>query len=652
MKRFLSAGVFVLALAACNGGDGTSSPTLVSVTISPDNQTIQVGGTLQLAASTLDSKGTNTQNVSAAWVSLSPGVATVSATGLLTGVAAGTVKVTATVRDKVDTATFTVAAPVNCNSAATLSVGQSSVLSGAQATTVCLGGGASGAEYLVMPRFRAGDGSQAFLGLTVTTSGATAATGFNPDRTPVAGASYSFFNPLHRDYGIEALIRRREHELSPLVPGARSVYRSLQGIRRSTSAAAVPAVGDIVGLNASLRACDSIKVRFGRVAAVSQHAIIVADTANPAGGMTDAEYAAFATTFDTLAYPSDTQNFGTETDIDGNGHVVVFYTRAVNELTPAGASSYVGGFFYSRDLFPKTNQPGFTGCAGSNAAEMFYMLAADPNGVVNGNKRSKDLITRTSVATLAHEFQHLINAARRLYIVPNVTGQNWDEVVWLNEGMSHIAEELTFLRSGGLTPGQNFTYAGLGATPRTTSAVNTFQLDNLARFHEFVVSPEANSPYDGNNGGDDLETRGAIWSFLRYAADRSGQDQTQFWNHLVNNNKVGMDNLGDVLATNPDSWFRDWAVSMYLDDTPAATQAIYQQPSWNMRDIITGLYKIAQYPLATRQLAASPVTISLAGGAAAYFKGAVAANGAASVSLTSSTSGFPANVDVVVVRLK
>ena len=47
-----------------------------------------------------------------------------------------------------------------------------------------------------------------------------------------------------------------------------------------------------------------------RVAAVSTTAIVVADTANPTGGFTDAEYLSFATVFDTLIGPLDIQNFG------------------------------------------------------------------------------------------------------------------------------------------------------------------------------------------------------------------------------------------------------------------------------------------------------------------------------------------------------
>ena len=36
------------------------------------------------------------------------------------------------------------------------------------------------------------------------------------------------------------------------------------------------------------------------------------------------------------------------------GRAVLFFTSAVNALTPIGASSFVGGFFYNRDLFPRS----------------------------------------------------------------------------------------------------------------------------------------------------------------------------------------------------------------------------------------------------------------------------------------------------------
>ena len=40
----------------------------------------------------------------------------------------------------------------------------------------------------------------------------------------------------------------------------------------------------------------------------------------------------------------DVNAFGQPTDIDNNGHIVLFFTRAVNELTPPNAGGVVGGF--------------------------------------------------------------------------------------------------------------------------------------------------------------------------------------------------------------------------------------------------------------------------------------------------------------------
>jgi len=77
----------------------------------------------------------------------------------------------------------------------------------------------------------------------------------------------------------------------------------------------------------------------GRVVAKSARAIVVADTGNPAGGFTDADYRGIAATFDTLVYPVDVRHFGEPTDLDNNGRSIIFYTRAVNELTPANVQA-------------------------------------------------------------------------------------------------------------------------------------------------------------------------------------------------------------------------------------------------------------------------------------------------------------------------
>jgi hypothetical protein len=224
------------------------------------------------------------------------------------------------------------------------------------------------------------------------------------------------------------------------------------------------AVGDLVRLNArTSAACDTATAEFrtGRVMVVSERAIVVADTGNPAGGFSEAEYAGVAAAFDTLVYPVDVRHFGEPTDLDGNGRAIIFYTRAVNALTPPNAGFVIGGFFWNRDLFPRT---GADACPGSNDGELFYMLAPDPAGTINGNRRSKDSVLSSTVSVIAHEFQHLINASRRLYVAKTA---NYDEVTWLNEGMSHVAEELSFYQAAGLSPaGQPGSRRGRGSPRR------------------------------------------------------------------------------------------------------------------------------------------------------------------------------------------
>jgi len=274
------------------------------------------------------------------------------------------------------------------------------------------------------------------------------------------------------------------------------------------------ALGDLVKLNVNGESsCGDAVYHTARVVAISSKAIILNDTLNPKNGFTTADYQRFATRFDTLVYPLDVANFGEPLDIDKNGHIAILFTRAVNELTPARANSYVGGFVFSRDLFPTTQTSRAQACAGSNQGEYFYMLAPDPTGAVNGNVRTTGFVDSATVAVLAHEFQHLINATRRLY----VNNSPVFEDKWLDEGLAHIAEELLYYRETGLSPRSNLDLAAIRATPARFAIFNADMSGNMSRQRSYLQAPEKNSPYMAN---DSLATRGASWSFLRYAVDR------------------------------------------------------------------------------------------------------------------------------------
>jgi uncharacterized protein YjdB len=98
--------------ATSEGKSGTAAITVTvvpvaSVTVSPASATIAVGGTQQLSAVTKDSAGNTLTGRVVTWGSSNTAVATVSAAGLVRGVAAGSVTITATSEGKSGTAAIT-----------------------------------------------------------------------------------------------------------------------------------------------------------------------------------------------------------------------------------------------------------------------------------------------------------------------------------------------------------------------------------------------------------------------------------------------------------------------------------------------------------------------------------------------------------------
>ena len=99
---------------ACNdGNENAGAPrTVASVTVTPATATVAIGATTQLTGSALDSDGGTVTGTTLAWTSTAEAIATVSSTGLVTGVAEGEAKViAASANGKADTAVVTVEKP-------------------------------------------------------------------------------------------------------------------------------------------------------------------------------------------------------------------------------------------------------------------------------------------------------------------------------------------------------------------------------------------------------------------------------------------------------------------------------------------------------------------------------------------------------------
>lgn len=110
--------------ASLAGGTGTATITVVadpvaSVTVSPNPASVSTGQTTQLTATLKSSNGTVLTGRTVTWTSANPSIATVSSSGLVTGVAEGSTTITATAESKSGSTTLnvsrTIFAPTTCN---------------------------------------------------------------------------------------------------------------------------------------------------------------------------------------------------------------------------------------------------------------------------------------------------------------------------------------------------------------------------------------------------------------------------------------------------------------------------------------------------------------------------------------------------------
>ncbi len=108
-------GVTITAMS--EGLSGTAAVIVIpvpvaSVTVTPTSATVQVGQTVQLTATALDAGGNILTGRPITWATSSPGVASVSGAGLVTGIAPGLSTITATSEGKTGNSSVTVPVPV------------------------------------------------------------------------------------------------------------------------------------------------------------------------------------------------------------------------------------------------------------------------------------------------------------------------------------------------------------------------------------------------------------------------------------------------------------------------------------------------------------------------------------------------------------
>jgi hypothetical protein len=585
------------------------------VAITSPQTVLVVGGTVTLTAAVYDQDGKKINNAAVEWRSLTPTIATVSGSGVVTGVATGQATIEAESSGRKGSINLTVD-PDPCTNPIALSAGQVRMLSGPEAVAcITLAPTMSSSDFLFITANAEQDQDEtAFYSVVLSGSVAAMAESFRAMTfDPIA---YAELQAIQRVDLAEERIRVQGQELFRKVrPALRNVAFEEPKAALSVSSA-VAVEGDTLTLrvpdiNSPNLCTTGYKEIRAAVKKTSAHATIAVDVASPSPGFSSTDFTEIAAEFESLIYPTDTTYFGRESDRNVDGRVTILYTPEVNRATPSGAQGFVAGFFWPGDLVKKTEYAELgLQCPQTNEQEIFYMLVPDPSGTINGNTRSVTVVRQNTRGTIAHEFQHMINQGRRL-LNPAVDSA---ETTWLNEALSHIAEEVVGRARRGFGDFQRLTYNDVNPNTSSSDDYQAFFRQNLLRYRSWMQRPDTSSP-TSNATARQLAPRGAAWMLLRYAADfHSGGNMKTFLRRVVGGPDIGLRNL---LQHSNGAQFDDllsgWLISQFTDGLNIPNlPARYQMTSWAVRDAMSGS-NAGIFPLLVTPLPASVDTKSISG---------------------------------------
>lgn len=120
----LTGSFLVAALTLACGSSSEPPAPVATVALAPVDDTVRVGETTQLTATTRDANGNVLNGRAVTWASSNTAVATVSQSGLVTGVTDGPATITATSENKTATAAIRVFGPCSTALAPPIAVGQ------------------------------------------------------------------------------------------------------------------------------------------------------------------------------------------------------------------------------------------------------------------------------------------------------------------------------------------------------------------------------------------------------------------------------------------------------------------------------------------------------------------------------------------------
>lgn len=321
--------------------------------------------------------------------------------------------------------------------------------------------------------------------------------------------------------------------------------------------------------------CSTFPKVTATAKSVSGHLAIYVDNAAPAGGLTQSDLDSLASLFNARLYAVDTTAFGRESDIDGNGVVIVLMTNVVNKLVTRASchqSGFIAGFFFGADIDPQ-----FSGDNRVNHGEVFYSMVADPDSALSCAHTVSQLRNVVPV-TFIHEFQHMISYNQHV-LVKGSSPQD----TWLDEGMSHFAEEL----------------GGRSFLPGDQVSFSNFVIGDLFDAYSFMDS-SAFHFLAFSSGIGSLAERGAAWLFVRYFADQFAADTSfasvaALTRGLEQSGLHGAAAISAAAGTPFETIVERWMLANYVSDLPGfSAPPELRYVSWTFRSTYASLH--AQRP--------------------------------------------------------
>ena len=393
---------------------------------------------------------------------------------------------------------------------------------------------------------------------------------------------------------------------APILPASKPVASKQLPALNDTLLFRVP---DVAGTNL----CAIRTEVRARVVHVGMRAIVLEDILAPLATRMDSLYRAMSAEYDTLHYPLLAANFGDplayDAETDGDGHVYLLFSPAVNELTT------VAGFVTAGDFFPSTI------CEASNRAEVFFGVVPTDEGSGYASLATRDNWFRTMRSVLVHENKHIASYAERL-----ARNAATFEEPWLEEATAMVAEELYARRFYGYAQRSNTSYqTSLFCEARPTTAacrgLPFVMYDHFTLLSDYLREIETRT-FLAPASPSDISFYGSGWAFLRWLLDRSNTEESTFLRALTMETSLsGASNLQARSGMSMAMAVSDWITALVLDDHPGFTSAsdAYAMPSWNLRDVFfrmnidfPNLYP-QSFPLTPRRIGFGEFSVSVNG---------------------------------------